>query len=63
MYHGITDKKISRGSVENYDGKHVFVEKFEEQLKLLQKEHSGQQESNSLQNTLLQEHLSLKIPV
>ena len=34
MYHGVTDRHIPQGSVENYDGKHVFVQTFEKQLQL-----------------------------
>ncbi len=40
MYHGVTDKKVLRGSVENYDGKHVFAKKFENQLKKLSKRYT-----------------------
>jgi len=40
MYHGVTDKNTPRGSVQNYDGKHVFVEKFEKQIRMLSKRYT-----------------------
>ncbi|GEM_PF-496460 len=39
MYHGFTDKQNHEG-IENYQGKHVHIEKFREQVKFLKKNYN-----------------------
>ena len=39
MYHGFTDQKKSQG-IENYHGKHLYVEKFEEQISYLKRHYN-----------------------